>query len=85
MTRVILDTNVWRAVADADAAQQLRVRSRDAGLNILIAPAVVYEMLRTPDVGLRARLIKTVTLGSWERLMPDIFERTLIMGPLLAT
>ena len=71
--RVLLDNNVWRRVADDGVAQVLRRRSKEAGAAVLVAPAVVYEMLRTPNPATRDRLIKTVTLGSWTRLRTEVY------------
>jgi len=74
MAKALLDTNVWRQLVDSDAVQDLRTQARTEGLTIVVAPAVVYELLRTPGHGLRKRLLKAVTLGAWERLMTEVFE-----------
>jgi hypothetical protein len=72
--RIFLDANVWRRLSDAQAIEPLRMRAKADEGHILIAPAVVYEMLRTPDPALRARLVRAVNLGSWKRPMTEIFE-----------
>jgi hypothetical protein len=72
--RVLLDTNVWRRLSDAEAIEPLRMRAKASKVHILVAPAVVYEMLRTPGPELRARQVKAVTLRSWKRLMTESFE-----------
>lgn len=72
--RILLDTNVWRHVVDADAVQRLRALVREQGADIVVAPGVVYEMLRTPDPVLRRRLLKAVTLGAWKKLMTEVYE-----------
>jgi predicted nucleic acid-binding protein len=74
--KVLLDTNLWRRVVDAGALQSLRSTARSSNAEIQIAPAVVYEMLRTPNHALRKRLVKAVTFGWWTRLMTDVFEES---------
>jgi hypothetical protein len=73
---VLLDTNVWRQIVDADAAERLRAEVKRSGSEILIAPGVVYEMLRTSDRELRHRQLKVATLRVWTRLMPEVFTET---------
>jgi hypothetical protein len=72
--RILLDTNVWRRFVDEDAIAPLRSIVRERRARVLVAPAVVYEMLRTGDAQLRRRLVRAVTLGSWERLMTEAYE-----------
>src|SRR4051812_11681891 len=71
--RVLLDTNVWREIVDGNSVQELRKTARAANLRVLAAPAVVHEILRTPDLALRRRLVKAVTLGVWQRMMPEVY------------
>lgn len=70
---ILLDTNIWRRLVDADAVEQLRLYSRREGVDIVVAPAVAYEILRTRDAELRERLAKAITLGTWRRLMTEVF------------
>ncbi len=74
MPRLLLDTNVWRELVDADAIERVRVTSRRVGSPILVAPGVVHEMLRTPDRDLRRRQIRAVILQAWTRLMTEVFS-----------
>lgn len=73
MPRVLLDTRAWRELIDADAVELLRKTAKRTTSHVLVAPGVVYEMLRTPDSDLRRRQIQAVTRQSWTRLMPEIF------------
>jgi hypothetical protein len=75
--RILLDTNVWRYIVDADAVAQLARQARRRRLNILVSPAVLYEMLRTSDPELRRRLVLAVTRESWTRLMPEAYTDSL--------
>jgi hypothetical protein len=71
---VLLDTNVWQYIADCDASHELHRRARQANVRIQIAPSVVYEALRTQDVGRRARSLDVMTRPSWMRLMPEAYH-----------
>jgi hypothetical protein len=72
--RILLDTNVWRALADADAGQRLSSAAARRGLAIAVAPSVVYETLRLKDVALRNRILRVQTSRGWVRLMPEAFS-----------
>lgn len=72
--RILLDSNIWRHIAERDAAEDLRRAARSGGNEVLIAPAVVYEALRTPDRRLRLQLAKVMTRASWVRLRPEVHE-----------
>jgi hypothetical protein len=71
--RVLLDTNVWAFLADNRSIDPLNVRARQAGIDLQIAPSVVYEMLRTPNDEVRKRLVEAVTRPCWKRLMPEAY------------
>jgi hypothetical protein len=72
--RVLFDANVWRHIADADCAHKVDAVCRRRGLEVLVAPSVVYEALRTGDARLRARLAEAMTRSGWRRLMPEAFD-----------
>jgi hypothetical protein len=72
--RILLDTNVWRAVADANAGQRLALAAARRGLAIAVAPSVVYETLRFKDVALRNRILRIQTSRKWVRLLPEAFS-----------
>ena len=59
--RVLLDTNVWRTLADTNAGQRLSSAAARRGLEIAIAPCVVYETLRLEDIALRNRVLRIQT------------------------
>jgi hypothetical protein len=40
---------------------------------MVVAPAVVYEALRTPNREIRRKLAKALTLGAWQRLPTEAF------------
>ena len=72
--RVLLDSNVWRYIADADAAGRLQALARKRGHRIAIAPPVIYEALRMQDATLRRHLCEVMTRPAWDRLMPDAYS-----------
>lgn len=71
---VLLDTNVWRYLSDANAYVPLLTASHQAGLNIVVAPAAVYESLAIPDPALRKRVMTLMARSRWKRLMPEAFS-----------
>jgi len=72
----LLDTNVWRYLVDAEQVDRLMAAVKQRRARVVVAPAVVYELLRTRDAVLRRRLIRAVTLGTWDRLMTEAFEES---------
>lgn len=72
----LLDANVWRYFVDADADDVLRRRSIATKVAVAIAPAVLYEALRTSSAALRARLVALMTQAVWHRLMPEAYDES---------
>src|SRR5438128_1849474 len=77
MSRVLLDSNVWRYVVDAGAQGRLLRAAGNWSHSIQIAPAVVYEALRLRDVPLRNRLVALMTNRRFERLMPEAYSEAM--------
>ncbi|WP_133161137.1 hypothetical protein [Microterricola pindariensis] len=73
---VMLDSNVWRYLVDAEAVEDLRMVSRSAEVRIVACPAVAFEVLRMPNSALKRKLVKAITLGEWERPMPEVFHES---------
>jgi len=73
---VLLDTNVWRYIADLDAGDELLRKALQHNVRVQIAPSVLYEALRTEDSLLRKRLVALMTRSSWMRLMPEAYEES---------
>lgn len=76
-TKILLDSNVWRYFADERAGAELMRRAGKCGIDVLIAPSVVYEALRTKDVDLRQRLVSLMAMPKWKRLMPEAFSESM--------
>jgi len=59
--RVLLDANVWRYIVDESAAAVVERDSNRRGIDLLVAPSVVLEGLRTSNARLRRQLAELVT------------------------
>src|SRR5262249_14947370 len=74
--RWLIDTNLWSSVADANLGSDLIKAARRKDIEILAAPSVLYELLRTPNESVRKRFVDVITLPHWKRLMPETFSET---------
>lgn len=71
--KILLDTNVWRYIVDHNALGAVRQAVGRSRHDIVVAPSVVYEALRTSDRELRKAIVAAMTLSCWKRLMPDAY------------
>lgn len=71
--KVLLDTNVWRYLADSGRQSMLNSVSKRGGFQIAICPAIVNETLRIGDARLRRKVVELQTRRCWHRLMPDSY------------
>ena len=60
-------------LVDCDGVQRLRRLTRGRNTEIMVCPAVVYEMLRTRDPGRRDSQLKAATLGAWTRMRTEVY------------
>ena len=72
--RWLIDTNLWSSVADASLGSDLVKTAKRKHIEILAAPSVLYELLRTPHESARKRFVSVITLPHWKRLMPETFS-----------
>lgn len=72
--RFFLDTNIWSYIANEDAGNELAMRARAAGVEIVVSPAVVDEVQEMSEPVGRRRLIQLLTKKDWKRLMPEVFS-----------
>jgi hypothetical protein len=72
----VLDANVWRRIVDARAGDQLIRAAVRANAEILAAPTIAYEALRTPQNDVREKLLSEITKPRWVRLMPEVFSES---------
>lgn len=75
--RVLLDSNVWRYVHDAQAEGRLIQLARDGTYDVLISPAVVYEALRLKNVPMRNALVRLMAHKAFKRLMPEAYSESM--------
>lgn len=52
---ILLDSNVWRYIVDANATAKVLQAALKSSHRIAIAPAVVYEALRTENPAIPTR------------------------------
>ena len=75
--RILLDTNIWRYIVDADAVVTVQKAALRSKQRIAIAPAVLHEAARTRDPGLREALLSAMKRPTWQRLMPEAYSEAL--------
>lgn len=71
--KVLLDTNIWRYIADADVFSTLESIASDNGIELVVAPALVYEVINLRDDSLRKKILKMIGSPSLVRLMPEAY------------
>ncbi len=74
--KVLLDTNVWRALADANSGRTLMKYARRFDLAVLVAPAIVDECKRIPHSSTRSRVLHLLAKESWRRCMPEPYSES---------
>jgi hypothetical protein len=72
--KALLDTNVWRYLADANAGLALSQASLTGGVEIVVVPAVVAEIRAFKDNDLRKRILQLLGNSLWTRTMPDFYS-----------
>ena len=70
--KLLLDTNVWSYIAEAQATPEL-LRARRRNMEFFVAPASVAEARRLTDAKLRKRLLAVMTHSAWKRLMAETY------------
>ncbi|BEP62334.1 hypothetical protein GmRootV213_28880 [Variovorax sp. V213] len=75
--KILLDTNVWRYIVDTGALPRLQQAARKSRHKVVVAPAVVYEALRTGDRSVRTALVRALALPDWTRLMPEAYSEAM--------
>lgn len=71
--RVLLDTNIWSYLADANEGDALLTTARRSSLEIVIAPAIADEARAISDDKARKRVLKLIGRPEWQRLMPEAY------------
>lgn len=71
--RVLLDSNVWRYVADQNAGPDLIRRSAEHKVEIVVVPALVFEAWQFRDDQRRRKILGLLADKNWRRLMPECY------------
>jgi predicted nucleic acid-binding protein len=66
--RLLLDTNVWSRLTDRGAGEDFYRYAKAKKLEVVIAPATLLELLRTPDRSNRRMRVRLVCRSRWRRL-----------------
>ncbi|MEW6741714.1 MAG: hypothetical protein AB1486_03060 [Planctomycetota bacterium] len=72
-----MDNYIWRYVLDLDAGKTLAQAARQSQVDVVVVPAVVHEVLRAGNRGVRRRLCELLTRKCWHRLMPEAYNEAL--------
>ena len=72
--RILLDTNIWNYLADADLHAAIKAAARRSNASILVAPAALYEAFEFNSAAHRKRRAKLLTDPAWVRLMPEAYS-----------
>ncbi|RYE41364.1 MAG: hypothetical protein EOP24_37260 [Hyphomicrobiales bacterium] len=69
--RILLDTNLWSYLGDEDGGPGLTTALRDRGCEIVLAPSVLLEVLRSPHAESRRRIVETMIASKGKRLASE--------------
>lgn len=69
--RVVFDNNIWSYVGDEGSRRALDKLLDEFGLQLLHAPSVLLEVLRTPKPEVRRRIVLAMVLGRPGRKLPS--------------
>jgi hypothetical protein len=71
--KVLLDSNVWRYIADFGDLASLEQTCGASGIEIVVAPALVFEARGLLDDVTRKKILALLSLPAWARLMPEAY------------
>lgn len=71
--KVLLDSNVWRYLADQNASAALQKCVTESDIEIVVTPSLVFETLELLNEPVRKSILKLQALPIWTRLMPETF------------
>ena len=73
--RLILDTNVWAYLADADEGDALADLEDRLGFRNVVPPSILLETLRTSNKEVRERIVQVMTARGNVRIHPSTEAR----------
>jgi hypothetical protein len=71
--KVLLDSNVWRYVANQNAGGALEQCALKSDVQLVVVPALVFEARGLKDDPVRKAILKLLAHPAWTRLMPEAF------------
>src|ERR1041385_6385602 len=71
--KVMLDSNVWRYVANQNAGAALEQCALKNDVHVVVVPALVFEARELKDDPVRKAILKLLANPTWTRLMPEAF------------
>ncbi|HET6978659.1 MAG TPA: hypothetical protein VFI24_20175 [Pyrinomonadaceae bacterium] len=71
--KVLLDSNVWRYVANQNAGAALEQCALKSDVQLVVVPALVFEARKLKDDPVRNAILKLLAHPAWTRLMPEAF------------
>lgn len=71
--KVLLDSNVWRYVADQNAGEELEQYALESDVQLVVVPALVFEARELKDDPVRKSILRLLAHPAWTRLMPEAF------------
>ena len=74
--RVLLDTNIWIYLASHADADALAAATKAGDVEILVAPAAVYEAVNIKDQADLRRRVDLLVDRRWRHLMPEAYWET---------
>jgi hypothetical protein len=66
--RVLLDTNLWSSIGDEGVVGQFNDFVRSRGLEVIVSPSTLLEVIQLPAEQPRQRIINALAVGSRRRL-----------------
>jgi hypothetical protein len=71
--KVLLDSNIWRYLADADAIKDLELIVSESEVELVVVPALIFEVNGLKDHTLRKKILRMLANPRWTRIMPEAF------------
>jgi hypothetical protein len=69
--RLIIDTNIWSRLADHHQQYPFARLVREKGLEVVVPPATLLEVMWTPDRAARKAAVRLVCRDTWRRLKTE--------------
>src|SRR5688500_9649674 len=71
--KVLFDSNLWRYLADYGERSDLESACAASGIEVVVAPALVFEARRLRDDATRKKILALLAHENWTRLLPEAY------------